>query len=343
MRTVRLVLIGFGNVGRALARLILSKDAELQEAHALSLKIVGIGTGSHGAAANPEGLDLSRALQLIEAGRNLQELSCEPVPADSFELLHRVGAEALLESIPVDYHAGEPAIRFLTTALERGMHAITANKGPVVHAYDSLHSLAQRSGRHFRFESAVMDGAPVFSLWRECLPGARLQSFRGVLNSTTNLILSLMEEGTSFDAAVVEAQRLGIAESDPSGDIEGWDAAIKVAALATVLMGVPTRIQDVQRKGIGDLTSDAVRQAAAAGRRWKLVCSAVRKGASVQARVGPESVDPSDPIYHIMGTSSGVTFKSDVLGDLTITETDPGPDTTAYGLLADLLGAIQES
>jgi homoserine dehydrogenase len=246
----------------------------------------------------------------------------------------------VLESIPVNYESGQPAIGYLTRALERGMHAITANKGPVVHAFAPLTALAAMHGRHFRFEAAVMDGAPLFSLWRECLPAARLESFRGILNSTTNLILSLMERGESFVAAVAEAQRLGLAESDPSGDIEGWDSAIKVAALVTVLMGVPIGLGQVQRRGIEGLTDVEVRQASLAGRRWKLVCSAKRIGEQVEARVGPDQLDPGDPLFHVMGTSAAVTFVTDVLGELTIRESAPGPRTTAYGMLADLLNCV---
>jgi homoserine dehydrogenase len=220
------------------------------------------------------------------------------------------------------------------------MHAITANKGPVVHAFAPLTTLAASHSRQFRFEAAVMDGAPIFSLWRECLPAARLESFRGILNSTTNLILSLMEQGEFFVAAVAEAQRLGLAESDPSGDVEGWDSAIKVAILVTVLMGVPTGLGQVQRRGIEGLTELEIRQASQAGRRWKLVCSAKRIGEQVEARVGPEQLDPSDPLFHVMGTSAAVTFVTDVLGELTIRESAPGPRTTAYGMLADLLNCV---
>ncbi len=340
MRTVPLLLIGFGNVGQAVAELLLDKDAEIRSVHGLALRVVGIGTASHGLAQDPEGLSLGRALERVRSGGDLRQFSRQPIPSDIQELIQQSQAEALLESIPVDYESGQPAIGYLTSALERGMHAITANKGPVVHAFAALTALASRHGRQFRFESAVMDGTPLFSLWRECLPGARLESFRGILNSTTNLILSLMEQGKSFEAAVAEAQRLGIAESDPSGDTEGWDAAIKVAILVTVLMGIPTGLGQVERRGSDRLTEMEIRQAAQAGRRWKLVCSAKRIGERAEARVAPELLDPGDPLFHVMGTSAAVTFMSDVLGELTVSEGSPGPRTTAYGMLADLLNCV---
>jgi homoserine dehydrogenase len=229
----------------------------------------------------------------------------------------------------------------LQTALEEGMHALTANKGPVVHAYAELQALAERQGRSFFFESTVMDGAPLFSLFRGALPAARLESFQGVLNSTTNLILTRMETGESFEQAVAHAQAVGIAETDPSGDVDGWDAAIKVAALVTVLMGVRLKPDQVARQGIGALTLDDIEAARAQGRRWKLVCSASREGAGVRARVAPELVGPDSPLFNVSGTSSIAQFETDVLGRLSLIEEDPGPHTTAYGLLADFLNAVR--
>jgi homoserine dehydrogenase len=338
MSPVKLVLLGFGNVGQALARLLLEKAVDLEQLEGLTPLVVGIGTGSHGSVYDPQGLDLASALKLAEADENLAGLPGVREVPHNLSLLRESGAQALLESVPVDYQAGQPAIEYLETALELGMHAVTANKGPVVHAYRRLHELADSRSRRFLFESAVMDGAPIFSLWRECLPGARLVSFRGILNSTTNFILAQMELGHSKAEAIHQAQALGIAETDPSGDIEGWDAAVKVAALATVLMGRPTRIKDVARKGIEDLTEAMVEEATASGSRWKLVCSANDQG---EARIAPERLKASDPLYSVTGTSSAVTFESDVLGDLTVTERDPGPHTTAYGMLADLQRALR--
>jgi homoserine dehydrogenase len=223
------------------------------------------------------------------------------------------------------------------------MHAITANKGPVVHGYQALSEIARSNGSRFLFESTVMDGAPIFSTWREGMPGARLMSFRGILNSTTNFLLSEMEGGKSFESALAEAQAIGVAETDPSGDIDGWDAAVKVAALATVLMDYPLGIQEVDRQGIGELDADQISAAKEDGQRWKLICSVWREKNVVRGRVRPERVGPEDPLYHVRGTSSQITFSSDVLGDLTIMGTDPGPDTTAYGMFADLLNAIRTS
>lgn len=348
-----LAFIGFGNVGQALARLLLHKRSELRANYNITYSVTGIATRSHGIAINPDGINLKQALELMETTKNktgngkasppLSRLSAMPVSekADMIGFIRNCDGDVLFENSPVNYQTGQPAIDYLTNALENGMHAITANKGPVVHGYRKLTDLAKSKGLKFHFESTVMDGAPIFSLFRETLPTARLLSFNGVLNSTTNLILTRMEEGETFDEAVRYAQSIGIAETDPSGDIDGWDAAVKVAALVTVLMGIPLTPDRVDRQGIRELTREDIRKAADEGKRWKLVCSARCAGKNVEATVAPQMVSSDSPLYSVNGTSSVVTFETDILGPLSIFESDPGPQTTAYGLLADFINAVK--
>jgi homoserine dehydrogenase len=335
-----LAFLGFGNVGRALASLLLAKQDELQQRYGITFRVTGIATGRHGSAVSSAGLDLKQALTQAETGASLTSLGDPDFSGDAFAFIRACGATVLFENTPVDYASGQPAVDHLKLALELGMHAITANKGPVLHAYHQLTRLAQARGRKFLFESTVMDGAPIFSLFRSSLPAARLLSLRGVLNSTTNLILTRMEAGESFDQAVAYAQAIGIAETDPSGDIDGWDAAIKVAVLVTVLMDFPLKLAQVERQGIRSLTPADIQRASQAGRRWKLVCSARREGEGVVARVAPEQVGVESPLHGIAGTTSIVQFETDVLGLLSVLEADPGPHTTAYGLLADFINAV---
>ena len=341
MPHLSLALVGFGNVGRALARLLLRKQEQLKEAYDLSFQVNGIATGHHGLAIDPAGIDLSRALAQVGFGLSLTELNRRPDIDSILAFIQVVPADVLFENSPVNHQTGQPAIDHLKTGLARGMHAITANKGPVVHAYSELNELAARSGRRFMFESTVMDGAPIFSLFRGSLPSAELRGFHGILNSCTNLILGRMDSGETFDQAVSYAQSSGIAETDPSADIDGWDSAIKVAALATVLMGVPLKPQQVDRTGIRALTPTMLAEARQAGLRWKLVCSCRRAGDRLHARVAPEQISPDSPLFAINGASSYVQFELDVLPGLGIVESDPGPETTAYGLLADLINAAR--
>ena len=191
-----------------------------------------------------------------------------------------------------------------------------------------------------------MGGSPVFSVFRESMPAADLLSFKGVLNSTTNIILTRMEKGETFDQTVKYCQSIGIAETDPSADVDGWDAAIKVAALVTVLMDIPCLPQQVERQGIREITPEKIAQAKADGKRYKLVCSAERKGNKVNARVAPELVGASDPLYGMEDSTTGIAFRTDVLGDYSIIESEregmvTGPITTAYGLFADFVNAVK--
>jgi len=336
MTHYKLAFLGFGNVGRALAELLLRKRAELREQRGITFSVTGIATARHGMVVNPNGLDLTGALDLLRTGRPLTLLT-NGLASDSFDFIRKCGADMLFENTPVNYQNGQPAIDHVRLALELGINVSTANKGTIVHAYRELRDLAAAKNRHFYFESTVMDGAPIFSLFRESLPAAGLKGFRGVLNSTTNLILTRMEDGDSFDQAVRYAQQIGIAETDPSGDIDGWDAAIKVSALATVLMDTPLKPQEVQRQGIRAITPQMVAEAKAQGKRYKLVCSARRAADGLQASVSPELVPAASPFYGLEGTTSLIEFETDVLGNLTVLEANPGPHTTAYGLLADWL------
>lgn len=343
MTHIGIVFIGFGNVGQALARLLITKRGLLQARFGFTFQVNGISTGRHGAAIDPQGLDLQRALERIEHKQSLNELSAVNAPAATLDFIQACPGDVLFENTPVNHHTGQPAISYLRAGLEKGMHAVTANKGPVVHGYRELSQLAEKQGRRFLFESAVMDGAPIFSLFRGPLPAAEPLGFHGILNSTTNLILGLMEQGKGFDEAVAYAQRMGLAETDPAHDIDGWDAAIKVAALATVLMDAELTPQQVQRSGIRTISPEMIASARTEGERWKLVCSARRVDGKIIGEVAPRRVAPDSPLYAINESSSYVEFELDVLPGLGIVESRPGPDTTAYGLLTDLINALRGS
>ncbi len=345
----KLCLIGFGNVARALARLFMRKADTLEGKYGITFAFTGIATGSHGFAVNPAGLDIQKALSLVESGQSINSLSDPKLQArDSLTVIRESHADVMFENSPVNHATGQPAIDHVRAALECSMHAITANKGTVVHGYRELTELANSKGRRFYFESTVLGGSPLFSVFRECMPAADLLSFRGVLNSTTNIILTRMERGETFDQAVKFCQSIGIAETDPSGDVDGWDAAIKVAALVTVLMDMPFTPQQVQREGIRGITPQMIADAAANGRRYKLVCSAERSQGAVRARVAPELVPMSDPLYGMEDSTTGVAFRTDVLGDYSIIESErpdmvAGPEPTAYGLFADFINAVRRS
>jgi homoserine dehydrogenase len=318
-----------------LVRLLQEKERQLQE-RGIAWRITGVAARRLGWIADAEGLDSAA----LVSGNNCKTRAGEPAPHSVREWLNAARADVLFEATSLTPQTGQPAIDHIRAALEMGAHAITANKGPIVHAYDELHSLAAAKGRRFLFESTVMDGVPIFCLFRDNLPAIELHGFRGILNSTTNVILGGMEAGLSFDDSLRQAQQIGVAETDPSHDIEGWDAAVKVAALVTVLMGVRIPLDAVEREGIASITGEMARAARAAGTPYKLVCRARRTERGVTASVRPAQVPLSDPLAWVAGTSSVVYFETDMFPGLGIVENDPGPQATAYGMLADFIRAV---
>lgn len=328
-------MLGFGNVNRALVHLLAKKTQDLRE-RGIEWRVTGVASRRLGWIADAGGMDPA----LLIRGDGIADFPADLSRSTNVrEWLHTARADVLFEATSLNVEDGQPAVEHLRAALEMGAHAITANKGPIVHAYQELRQLAAARGKRFLFESTVMDGIPIFSLFQENLPAIQLQGFRGILNSTTNVILGCMEEGMSFEAAVRRAQEIGVAETDPRHDVEGWDAAVKVAALVIVLMGEKIALKEVQREGIGRLSGEQMRAARAEGRPYKLVCSARRGAQGVVARVAPEQVPLSDPLARVVGTSSIVYFETDIFPGLCITEENPGLYATAYGMLADFVRA----
>lgn len=336
VQTYNLALVGFGNVGKEFLRLMLAKRQLLRAEYGIDWRLTGLASRTLGWRADAAGLD---PLALLSAQGSLPQPGIRAGGLQDW--LNKSQASVLFEATSIDRDTGQPAIDHLKAALEAGAHAISANKGPVIHAYHSLRELARARGKQFLFESSVMDGVPIFSLFPRGLPAVELRGFRGLLNSTTNVVLTGMENGLSFDGAVKKAQQMGVAETDPSNDLEGWDAAVKVTALAIVLMGAPLKLDEVERTGIRGLSAEQVRAARAAGKRIKLVCRAQRTAAGgVLASVRPEVLPLSDPLALLEGATSALHFDLDVFG-LSIIEHKPGVVATAYGLLADFIRAIQ--
>jgi homoserine dehydrogenase len=343
IRIHNLCFLGFGNVNRTLVRLLADCADELVSRYGISYRMTGIASRRLGWIANSNGIDPDTSVEQTSVERAL-------LPAKNRESnqlsnvqdwLSAAQADILFEATSLNVQTGQPAVDHIRAALHHGAHAITANKGPIVHAYRELRDLAAAQGKRFLFESIVMDGVPIFSLFDQ-LPAIHLRGFHGILNSTTNVILGEMEQGLTFDEALKKAQQLGVAETDATHDIDGWDAAVKTAALVTVLMDIPIRLDEIEREGIRDLTPQALRNARRDGWPFKLVCRAQRAGDSVKASVKPEKVLASSPMGKISGTSSYIYFETDIFPGLAITEENPGLYATAYGMLADFVRATTE-
>ena len=336
IRTYNVCFLGFGNVNRTLVRLLRDRAEELRDRYDILFRITGIASRRLGWITDLKGLD-----SYGTGGLDFSTLPTLPRLSEHSDIrdwLAAAQSDVLFEATSLNVESGQPAVDSIRAALEHGAHVITANKGPIVHAYRELRDLARSRGKRFLFESTVMDGVPVFSLFDE-LPAVHLEGFHGILNSTTNVILSHMEEGLAFDQALEKAQELGVAETDATHDIDGSDAAVKTAALITVLMDTPIRLDQMRREGIGDLTPQAVRTARRDGWAFKLVCRARRTADGVEASVAPEKVLSTQPMAKINGTSSYIYFETDIFPGLAITEENPGLYATAHGMLADFIRA----
>jgi homoserine dehydrogenase len=309
---VRVALIGYGSVARAFVELVSA------ESKRFPFRVAGAHTRR--GTAYGDGLEFG------------------PPAASVGEFLDQAQAEVLVELSSLTPETGEPALSHIREAFARGMHVVTANKGPLAHAYAALRAEAAARGVEFRFESTVMDGSPVFNMVRNCLPGVKILGFSGALNSTTKVILGAMERGRSFAEGVAEAQAMGIAETDPSYDVDGWDSAVKAAALANVLMDAGVRPQDVERTGIGALTAAEIQAARAAGEIFVLTSRASRDAAGqVRMRVAPERLPLSDPLATVQGTSNLLLLHTDLMGTLGTISIEPRVAQTAYGVLSDLV------
>lgn len=338
---IALLLLGFGHVGRRFVQLLEEQRAFL-DAAGVTPVVVGIATGRHGSVFDGAGLDASRLAQQV-AGGDAVGASSHTASQLIAQLVAQRGvttaeAHVVVETTPLDIGFGEPAISHAREALRAGAHVISANKGPVAHAYADLAAEARRVGREFLFEGAVMDGIPIFSLVRETMPGVTILGFRGVVNSTTNHILTALERGEDFDAALARMQAEGIAEADASLDVDGWDAAAKVSAMANVWMDARIRPQDVVRSGIGSADAVRAREAVAAGRRLKLVASGNRRDACF--RVGLEELPSDDPLGSLDGQANALELETDLLGRVVITQRDGGLEKTAYALFGDLMRIV---
>jgi len=285
--------------------------------------IVGIHTAHHGSAFNPKGLSLEPAFG---------------TPAASVdEFLERAAPAVLIEISPLNPENGEPAISHIRSAFSKGIHVITANKGPIAHAYAELRDEAKQAGVEFRFESTVMDGTPVFNKFRNDLPGIKVLGFTGVLNSTSKVVVGAMARGLSLEDGVKEAQAMGVAEADASFDIDGWDSAAKAAALANVLMDAHLKPQDVERSGIRSFSTRRVVELAGEGKTVLIVSRGKRTDGRVRLKASAEVVPLTDLMATARGTSNLLLIETDLMGTLGTISINPGVEQTAYGLFSDLV------
>lgn len=332
---MKVILIGFGTVGQGFAEILQNKAADLQREYGLDVQIVGVATRSRGSLYRAAGLSIPELLEAVKMG----SLDFYPngngvvYGMDTLSLIQSAEADVLVEVGTTDLETAQPALDYCIAALKNGMHVVLANKGPVAVAYQQLMETARRVGKRVLFESTVMAGTPSLRLASQALAGCEISEVRGILNGTTNYILTQMENGMSYTDALAEAQAIGYAEADPRADVDGWDAAGKAIILAAALFKTSLKFTDMHVEGISQLTPEDISQARDAGEKWKLIAHVTPQGGSVQ----PVRISASHPLAGVTGGTNAITFTTDLLGDVTLVGAGAGGIATGFGVLADLI------
>lgn len=339
---IKIAILGFGNVGKAFAKLLSEKETEIFEKFNLYVSVVAISTKSKGCLVNENGIDLNGILNDLKTLNHFDEKRSDYKVMSSIEVAESIDYDILFELTPLKIFSGQPAIDHISAALNRGKHAVSANKGPIAWAFEQLRDLAAKNNVLFYYETTVMDGTPVFNLVDETLKLCKVTKIIGILNSTTNFILEEIANGKSYDEAIAEGKKRSFVEEDPSMDTEGWDAAAKTAALLNVLMGANITPYDVDRKGIEDITYEQIKEAEKRGNVIKLICYGGIEDGKVIARVRPEEVHKNSLLSNINGTTSIVSITTDLMGTVSIVEHEPEIEQTAYGVFSDLIRVLSK-
>ncbi len=339
VKTVRLALIGFGTVGQGFVDILRTRKQALADNQGFQAEVVAVSTLRRGAVYQPDGLDLDALLEAMRSG-NLSQYPDQPGLVrglDALDTIRKSNADCVIEVSPTDLSTAEPALSHIKASFEAGKHVVLANKGPIALAYREIADLAASKGLYLGFEATVMGGTPAIRLAQKALAGCRIQEIRGILNGTTNYILTQMDDGVPYAAALKEAQRSGYAEADPSGDVEGHDAAGKLLILVNTVLGGSMRLEDIERIGITHLKSEDIESAHINDRRWKLIARAWYTDSGLLASVKPEELPLSDPLANVSGVNNAVTYLTDLLGPVTLIGPGAGGLETGFAILSDLL------
>jgi len=339
---LRLLLLGYGHVAQALLPLLASRCEWLGNELGIHPVISGIGTRSRGYYIHHQGIDVNVLLHEKNPLDWFCGASSRIDNAEAFiQAGKAVGASILVELTTLNPHNGQPALMHIRNALQARLDVITANKGPVAYAQSELQSLARYHNVQFRFEATVMDGLPLINLAQFTLPAVGIRSFRALLNTTSSLVLSMIEQGYSLDEAIARAQQLGIAETDPWYDLDGWDAAMKTTILANTLLQGELTPQMIEREGIRDLTPDDICAASSAGTPIRLVSQANRTHGVLIAEVRPRKINKDDILQLGKGTTGVISLETEAMGAITLVEHESAVLQTAYGVLSDLVTVLR--
>lgn len=336
MKHLRLMIVGFGNVGQALLQILRDDEDFLADRFGVRFSVVAVNDMRLGSLYDPNGLPIQALLDAAATG-DLSTVPAQQYGWDVETILEEAQADTLVEASFTDLQTGEPALAYIRKAITSGKHVVTTNKGPIALHFHELQSLAQEHQVGIGFEGTVMSGTPTLALGMNLLAAAGIQRIQGIFNGTTNFILSRMEAGYSYSEALSEAQALGYAEADPTGDVEGFDAAGKVVILSNLVMGASIDLASVDRKGITHLTSQDIQTAKQEGMRWKLIGTVDNTGDQLKASVQPVALSVDHPLANVGGATNAVTYTTRLLGDVTLIGAGAGRLETGYALINDLL------
>jgi homoserine dehydrogenase len=329
---LRIILIGYGIVGQSFTKLLLSKLVDLYNIYGMKPRIVAC-VDNKGSAIDTSGLDIQRLLEIKKNKGTVGEYHRNKTSRlEPLQIIENIDAEIVMELTPTNLKDGEPGLSHIISAMKYSKNVITVNKGPLSVAFSSLIELANYNGIIFKFSGTVGGGTPILEFAKRCLKGDRIVSFKGILNGTTNFILSKMEEGLTFKNALKDAQIKGYAETIPSLDIDGFDAAAKLVIMANWLMGMKVALEDVNRTGITKVTTQEVSKALKKGNAIKLIASCENKKLVVK----PMEVSKLDPLC-VNGTLNSVTFSLEYAGNQTIIGRGAGGIETASAVLRDMI------
>ena len=341
MKKINVALLGFGSLGQSFAKLLLEKKNEIEKNYDTTVNVVAITTKTRGNLVDAWGIDLERVLNNIQETGVIPKTNEMMIQRNSLDVAETVEYDVLIEMTPLELAAGHMATDHVMAALKRGKHVICANKGPIAWHYKEIEALAKENNCQFLFESTVMDGTPVFSIVRENLALCKVTEIKGILNSATNYILQGIEQGKTAKEVIAEDKKRGFIEANPNHDIEGNEAAAKMAALANALMGADITPKDIDFTGIKDITKEKIQEAAARGNVVKLICRAFEKDGSVQVKIAPEELSKMDVFATVTGTSTAISITTDLMGTMTLIEQSPEIEQAGYGVFADLLTIIK--
>lgn len=334
---IKLAFIGFGVVGQGLAEILSEKEEELKEKYDFEFEVLAISDMELGSIYNENGLDIDEILELVEQDKDLSEYPEGETGYSAIQTIEETEADTIIEVTFTDMETGGPALDHVRTALENGKNVVSTNKGPVAQEINELLELADKNDAYYKFEGTVLSGTPALNLAFKNFAGCDIEEIKGIVNGTTNYILSKMEEGMGYEEALQKAQELGYAEADPSGDVEGVDAQGKTLILSNTVMGADMELEDVEREGITEITKKDIEEAKGEDKRWKLIAHTKKTDEGIEAKVSPKKIPLDHPLAGVMGPTNALTYSTDHLGEVTIVGPGAGKEETGYALLVDLL------